>query len=512
MFKIIDRFIDSIEKSRVELLEFFFSLVSIVVLRTFFENLLEKRHKILYDISFYETLIDFFHIFISWATLYLLISLILHFATKKPLEKVLKVTLFLFPVIIIVPILDVTIFQSGTIHYLYSFDGFWHSFFHLFDPNAKIDFITSGVRVEIFVILLLSAYYLREVKISHRMLALLAIYTTVFIYGYLPAFYNYFFSTYSDILQSAVLPPYSDVALNLFLYTPIVLFLLVYFFRVYKNIFMNFLRIERFSIYIGIYIFSIISTLLSTLIQSDILNFYDLSKIFIGLLVLFFSFTFSTILNDLYDKNIDLISNKSRPFVVSIISEKEMSALLIITLFLLFGYALSINAVVAILMSFIVALSYLYSAKPFRLRRFFLTANFLLAFIAVCVYLLAVAILQGNDLYEYIDMRVVYSLGIIFFFAASIKDIKDKEGDSVEGVVTLTTLMGVKNSFKVLKIAMLFVFEIAAYILAVGVFWQLLILLVCLFAAIYCKNSEKYLMLIQFIGFLLYFGYILKLF
>lgn len=93
------------------------------------------------------------------------------------------------------------------------------------------------------------------------------------------------------------------------------------------------------------------------------------------------------------------------------------------------------------------AVGYVYSAPPFRLRRFMGLAQGVLAAFAGCIYLLGASPVLGNLAFQQLDKGQLLALLGLFFFGAHFKDIKDAEGDRRAGVQTLATWLGPERAY-----------------------------------------------------------------
>lgn len=508
------RGIDHIEKKELTFSSFFFTFFAIVIVRTILEFSLEGKHFIIHNESFYHNVVDFIHIFFSWFSLYLIISYIIFIFSNKKFIDVIKFTLITFSVILIVPLLDYFIFGSGKILYNYDFSNFIYSYFNLFNPFASIDFVTTGVRYEVFLVLsgsFLYIYYFSRAKFL-SVVATFLIYNTIFIYGYLPAFYVWSLDTsFEGIVERGLTLNKSVIILNLYIYIPI-LFGIIFkalenFDRERRAIVYDFIRIERLSIYLALFLFGFFISVKSTYIEYAIFNLFDIFKVVTAILAISFTFFYSVILNNIVDLNIDKITNRTRPLVVQSISLNEYRDLKNIFLFVGLILSVTVNETFFFLMIFIAVLSYLYSSSFFRLKRYLMINNLTLALIALSVFLAGLSLIEGNSAFIVADKVLLTLIFLFFFIGANLKDIKDERGDRLDNITTLVTLYGQEKTLKIVKIALGIILVVFAQILSLSLLFQAIYFILFFVGSYFITQSEKYLLFIQVmvIGFYVFF-------
>jgi 4-hydroxybenzoate polyprenyltransferase/Tfp pilus assembly protein PilF len=160
------------------------------------------------------------------------------------------------------------------------------------------------------------------------------------------------------------------------------------------------------------------------------------------LLAIFFAFQFNVQANDLADRDTDAVSNPDRPLARRALGERDV--LWLAALFGVWSVALaaSVHTMALLLVLAYDAVGLLYSAPPFRLRRFFPLATLLLAGCSVLAMLAGFSVLAGPDALLFFPRRAVVLLVIAFMTAFHFKDMKDIEGDRAAGIRTLPVLLG----------------------------------------------------------------------
>jgi 4-hydroxybenzoate polyprenyltransferase len=180
--------------------------------------------------------------------------------------------------------------------------------------------------------------------------------------------------------------------------------------------------------------------------------------------------------NDLHDLETDKISNHSRPLVSGIISAGEYRILNLVFLLLSLAGAIVIRHPFLVPILVAMALSYIYSAPPLRLKRVPLLATFILALCSALVCL-AGYILFSDD-YSFIGFppRILGAILVAFTLGLTVIDIKDLKGDRATGTLTLPILFGEKKGARITGGLMLLAYLGVPVILKTFVFIPLALL------------------------------------
>ncbi len=212
---------------------------------------------------------------------------------------------------------------------------------------------------------------------------------------------------------------------------------------------------------------------------------------FLSLLVVFFIRQFSVILNDIFDKDIDKISNPERPLVKKIFSETEYFELGILFLFLAAVYSVLIKNTLSL---FVVAISVfailLYSVPPFRFRTKIFNTLFV-GFGSAMTFLFGyVSQMQTFQIDE-----KIFSVTLLIFIAISlgdvIKDLKDYEGDRKNNVRNVFTIFGLKKGKKI-SLYLLFISLLIPLFLFHNFFDFLFFPLAAIFSTLDFRKNEKH--------------------
>lgn len=496
------------------------SLLAIIFIRNLLENSLEASNSIVLHLSFYLLLCDYVHITISWACVFFSIVAIVSVVSRKGIYVTTKMVLFVFPVIIIVPLIDHFIFDPGNITYQNSFDTLIFSYFHLFNPNTSISYVTAGVRIEILFAIIGSAFYIytSTSSIIRSIFGAICVYSTVFLYGYLPAIYSFVFSdSAKNIIDHATLYSHSPVQFHFLLYVPVILFLATIIMSCllsqrHRRAILVTIRLKRLSIYVLIMLFGLAVGSIEGLAVENLFNKYDILKIVCAVVSISCAFIYSTILNDIYDYDIDIISNRERPLVQNDIEVLHFNEAKNVMLFLAIALATPINEVFVFVLLFIIALSYLYSSEPFRLKRVYPVGHIMLGLIAISSFILGVCMVDGTLAYRNSDPRLIATIFVIFVIASQLKDVKDHVGDSTNGIITLSTIIGPMRAYVAISVAVSLVLFGCGLILGI----QLVPVLICtasfIIATVWLRDSEKLLIMLQCCLVYLFANYIYTIF
>lgn len=450
------RLISNIEVWPVTPAQAVLTFLAIVLVRFCLESLLEARHTLALHLDLRLGLTDFLHVLVSWVVLYALLALGLAFFSVRGQARANRMVLAGFPLIWLPPLWDFVFGSSGEIVYQHDFSLFASSFIGLFNPSVAVPYVTPGVRVEVGCAVGMSALYAgfwnRGAAAWWRgVLAGIWTYGVVFLLGFLPAlWFSLLGGDHETWLGKSVLRA-NSAGVALFWYLPLALLIMPIWLRASSAslwaALLASLRPSRLLIYLAICNLAFLSATRIGLVGWDWLNVYDLAKVLALNLALASAFVAMTILNDIHDCDIDAVSNPRRPLVVGLISIADFTTLGAICSGFALVLAVAVDEVAAYPLAATMALGYLYSAPPLRLRRFVGIAHLLLTAIAGAVYLYGSSLVLGNLAFQQINKSQLLALMLVFFIGAHFKDIKDEAGDRLAGVTTLATLFGAARAY-----------------------------------------------------------------
>lgn len=396
------------------------------------------------------------HVPIFFISLLLAIILVLHFFSRVEIIKVSRVGLMFFSIILLPVLLDffISLAVKRDVVYQYIMEEPGKNSLLFFNPFVKLSQITFSLRVEIACITLLSFIYIR-LKRSRFWVSLLGafcVFVLCLFYGSIPAvlteltvfFFRFllFLSKFIYLNMPPKLMGVVDERVIVIIQLLLTLFLVIIWFWRYdarkcQALWRNF-RWMRVSHYILL------------VMMGAVLYFYDvretdlfiLVKIMGMILAMFFACQFCAVTNDIFDKEGDRISNRDRPLVAGALSEGEYLKVGFVYLALALCFAVWVSgACFMILLSFI-ALYFIYSAPPFRLKRFYPLNPVIIGIEAVLAFLLGQMSLAPQERQMPFYPPTLGLLFAIFLLSSHIKDLKDIEGDRSAKVLTLPVLLG----------------------------------------------------------------------
>ncbi|GGP67618.1 hypothetical protein GCM10009347_36420 [Shewanella algicola] len=457
--RFIHNFLRKIESTPIGLMAGTATFLAIIFIRNQLELLLEQDHNITISLSTATVLADYIHVVMAWSYIYLMSVIILATVGRCSWVGANRVSLCGLMLIWVPPLLDGLFGHSGAIVYQYSFDSFFSSFTHLFLPWVDVNYVTLGVRVEIFLVMLATLLYVgmcshSQLRWWRAGLCGFLIYCAIFTMGYLPAFISFLTGmSHSELLQQSVLGVTATNAPILW-YLPMILILGMWHLAETQTrlwcVLKSCVRIERMLIYVLFTLAGVMQGIDNALLSGDWLNVYDILLLSLALLSVAIAFIAMTALNDIHDIQIDVLSNPSRPLVAdpSLIDEYRCIAFVgsMIGIGVSFGYNIS----QPILLISMLSLGCLYSVPPFRLRRYLFVAPIVLTAIVMVCYLFGMAMVWNNSTPEQLNLPELCSLALLFFIACQFKDLKDVEGDRANGVATLAVYLGAQRTYWVL--------------------------------------------------------------
>ena len=181
--------------------------------------------------------------------------------------------------------------------------------------------------------------------------------------------------------------------------------------------------------------------------------------VFLSSVAIFCVWEVSVIINDIYDQDIDALTNKDRPLVQQVLIPQEYFLLALILGFLAFSLTVIVNHLVGGLILVTLGLAYGYSCPPFRLRKHF-SGNIIIGLaLVICLYIGFFTL----DPYGKVPLELVRLAALCFIFGVFVplvKDIKDIDGDKKNQVVNLFTLLPRDKAKRIVLIILLIVLNI----------------------------------------------------
>jgi 4-hydroxybenzoate polyprenyltransferase len=447
---------------------FFFwlsSFLGIITLRLLVESWLNffRNRSGLY--IFYE----FTHTFLFFLIAYIIIAELLKRVLNSTYQKISNFFLLGYLLILTPPIFDYIISGGKGFWSFYKFDSlkglFWR-FLTFFGDKPEIG-ITYGVRIEVALALIFIFFYvlLKSKKIIKSLLTTVGAYVIFFILGTLPSWitiaYEGFFKGFAkvgeiDTVELFLSParifsreiPDITSSLNIKMSIVFALFLtalvLLGLFLNYKEKFIAFLKNARLpQIFYHIGLLSIGAGLALKLNNSSWeIRFFDVFSFLLLADAVILAWLASVVANDIIDKKIDEKTNRSRPLIQNVFSEKTYASigLMLFVFSLLFAAIVSFK--IAMLLFTYQALAWIYSAWPLRLKRFPFISTFTSALASLMIFFAGYFLSAPDQGIQGLPFSIILLLIISLTFSLPIKDFKDISGDRKDGVMTIPVFFG----------------------------------------------------------------------
>jgi 4-hydroxybenzoate polyprenyltransferase len=463
--------VEKIENNSIGLGAWFVSFFSFVLLRNFFEifssgvNFLSQQKW-----SFF-----FLHSGVSYLFVFVVFVLISHFLTGERIEKVSKASLWLVPMILVSPIIDLIFFRQGyaSIKYselqIYDFGSFLSSAYNyiFFGQNGLLRFANKfwgwgdtqsfdamlnnsfGVKIEIGILILFAMFYvfLKTKSVWKSLSFLIIARFIIFIFIFFPSLIAVFLdlpNNSSSFHNVSLLKP--DFSWNLILFSLysllLVFFGIIWLWRYNKDKFLALvknIRLERLALYLGIFYYGIYLAA-----PNFSFNFFDILIVIIASLAIIFSWMFAVGSNDLVDEAGDKISKSDRPLPSNKLSHEEVRKFNLIFRVLSYLFAFTAGYVFFLTILIRSAVAYLYSNFPFRLKRFPLISTFCIALAVTLGVLGGFLLFPQKTVFDF-PLKMILFLLIFFTLGVNFIHIKDREGDKQEGVWTIPVIFGEVN-------------------------------------------------------------------
>jgi len=458
-------------KKEISLMNWTAIFLSLIFLRVFIEQFLSHAR----PRAFYSLFIEYSHDIYFFGITFLFLWILTSFLTKKNPCELSFIFLLGSWLILLPPVLDMIRTQGSVFWSFYILSDFGNlsSHFFTFFGNLPSGIVYFGTKITFFLaIIFLSIFIFFETK--NKLCALISFlffYIILFFMGAFPTFFfightffsasqkvteikayqiAQFFGSSQKILGVASQNLTYNFASNLnLIFFPLLIFMLIIFsfFWDKKKLFAVFfnLRFPQMIYHSGLFLIGIG---LGTVDFSQNFSFtiFSLMAILCLLLVVWLAWTASVIVNDIYDFEIDCVSNPDRPLVQKIFTVKEYFSLGIFCFLLSILGASSVGFSFAGLIIVYQILAYFYSAPPFRLKKFPLFATFLSSSASLMILFLGYILLSDDQTIRHLSWRIILLLWITYTFSLPIKDFKDIEGDKKYRIWTIPVILGEKKA------------------------------------------------------------------
>ncbi len=448
-------------------LAWFAGFFGIMALRTFIESFLVRAQYYTEEKVIIYNIHNLFFFFLIFALIWIFLSLILK---RKP-QKLIGLMFWASWIIILPPIIDI-IRTGGGIYWSFYLIGspsqLWREFITIFgNLPSGIYYFGSKIVFIAATILISGLIYFKTKNILKTFLSAIVIYGIFFFMGAFPSLFYYacsFFGKVGSTSQAYAINimqfyvgstqifglKFSDLGylmaynLNLIFYILSFVLIAALFFMADKKKFLAVVKNSRFPQIIYHFGLFFIGLGLGFLAYRDNLNInvFSVSAVLILLISIWLAWMASVVVNDINDYKIDSVSNPDRPLPQGIFSIEEYKqfGIIIFTLSLLGGLIIGLKF--AALLAIYQFLAWVYSSRPYRLKRFPLVATFFSAVASIVILFLGFILFSGDDNIQKLSPNIILMLLLAFTLSLPVKDFKDIEGDKKDGVWTIPVVFG----------------------------------------------------------------------
>lgn len=456
--------ITALEKDKSPFYNYIIIFFSAVFIRHFIESFSQEFY--LFDVNPVVTTINTIQFMLSFLMITLMIALLAAFATKESMKNVMKVIIPCLLLILLGPILDLLFSWGKGADIAY------------YDPDYPTNMLKAyltyfgafygvsiGLKIEIALMLIAEFIYFRIKRVSlvASIFLVFVSYTLIFMWGSSPFVIKFILKLcgYQYVASSWLFMNYFAVV-DVILILPVAYMLNSKMFNcIWRDI-----RLSRILYYELIMLFGAAVSIANRFISAkDYLQVNPDVPITIMFTVIsiFFACLYSLVINNIYDVDIDKITNKDRPLVTGQIALKDYKSLGVIFLSIAIFYAMIANSHVFLTISSMICAYFLYSATPIRFKRVPVLSKLVIGFNSFALFAIGYDTVQhGMSEFPFLEA------GVIFIFlttlAANFIDLKDIAGDKKEGIRTLPILVGERTAKWLLAVAF-FVVSLSYYLI-----------------------------------------------
>lgn len=460
----VRRRIEHLENESVPLVYYIGTFVTVLFLRNLLELFVYR-----YQYFAFTQMAIYYNLF--FISVMLSIMLVFILATRERIERIARVLMASFTLILSAPLIDLLIYgrRGYQITYLLTTNT-WRDFFlnliTYFGPLEPEIGVSLGMRTEILIILSLSFIYLiyKSRNVIKSVFYTFLIYVIIYSFLGIPFLVQEGFGIIGlGHLSREILETQFRIALYL-LISLILIFIILCLtkWKYMSNILMD-IRPFRLAHYQMMFM---IGLFFGHRMNALELTGNTLFSIILTTMAITFAWLFSVFTNNIEDVGIDRVSNIERPLVSGAFSLDTYKRISLVLLMLVLACSLVAGYVSLFFVALFTGNYFLYSMPPFRLKRIPVFSKMIIGLNSLLLFVLGHS--YTGALFDIPLMVPVFFL-TIYSLAINIIDIKDHEGDLEEGIKTLPVLLGLKRA-KVLIGAFFGVAVFSSYILVREIF------------------------------------------
>lgn len=440
--------IDYLENTEQSVFTCVISGLFAIILRNFIEAFSQKSGNYLNLDAFYFAL-NVWHFSLSYIVMAMIYVLLFYFATRTDIVKIIKV---IFPSLILLwlaPIID--LFSSyGRGRDVYYFHAFGQSdlFKNYFTYVSYFSGITIGMKVEVFIILLGCFCYFRFKGVNTAF---------SFIYTLLAYSCNFIFAcsliiAYKILMITGFSFHIADINYYMIYFYSFCLLvvLLNILWIAHKTLFLAIINDLRILKIVHYELMLFLGLLLGFVIQNKPIavqlhvNAGIIPEVICISISIVFAAVFTIVMNNMFDVDIDKINSPHRPLIRQKIDIKMYEKAGWIALGISVYFACLAGAKACFIMMTMIALYYVYSVPPIRLKRVFLLSKLTISGSSLALVILGYLTVVNNLLQFPKLWYPIFLIGVTL--SANLIDLKDQPGDALFGIKTLPVVLGLQRA------------------------------------------------------------------
>lgn len=531
----IRQFLDNLQEKKVSLLTLFLSFLGILALRVFIEHFIAKST----PIAPFELIIEYIHDLYFFGLSFLLLWLMVAFFTREKVLRFSPIFPWGFLLIAFPPLIDMLKTQGAVFWSFYLLGGpsfLWNNLLSFFGalPSGIVYF---GTKIVFFLAIfsLGALIFVRTKNCLRAILGIISAYLILFFMGAFPSLFFYFYNfctngksifkiqNFDVALLFGTSRPIFGISsqalkytfvynLNFIFFPLLILLLAIFFFVSSRQKFWAVVKNARFPQIIyhsGLLTIGLGLGYLNYP-QNFHLSLFSLLAVLILFICVWLSWIASVIFNDIYDFKIDVVSNPHRPLQRKIFAVKEYAHLGIFLFLLSLIGALSLGFSFAALLLAYQFIAWLYSAPPYRLKKFPLVATLVSALALLLIFFAGYILMSSDQTIHTLSWRIILLLAITFTLSLPIKDFKDIAGDKTDGIWTLPVIFGEKKARLVVAINVFVSYILSVFFLnELRLFWWALLFGAFSFLVITNEKIKAGQLLWPVLGLIFLYGIIL---
>jgi len=450
------KYIKNLEDAKIGLPVFLLLLSSTIFIRNVLETLIV-------DSGAFIPIEDIQHAHLFFLAAFISSVLLITYLSKERVEKVSKVVLPAYTImIILVPIIDRIFLQDIHYAYIYDFGA------PLSTPNwsligrayvtfcAGLQYITIGQRLAVIVLASLATFYI-FVKTKSTIKTLItpfAVYTLTFFYS---SYFNFF--SFGNLYETFRLNHFPNIEwiyfnsiLLILIVIQVVIWLLLYnkskFIGLVKNLAVNrsihYLAMAGFGAFLagqGAYTILLVLICIMLLWQT------------------------AAAINDLHDVVSDTISKKGNLLVNGTFTRTELKGMAVLCSLLALFFATTLSYAAILLVLMIIGISAIYSIPPLRLKKYPIVSIFVIAIGALLAFALG---FYSGATENAFPTNLAYGILVCFTLAFNTKDLKDYEGDKANEIWSIPVIFGLKRGRIIIAVLDLVAFLLVPFVLGIN--------------------------------------------